>query len=159
MARLDPVVGSEQGGYRPVLIVQNDRGNRRAPTVIAVPLTASTRKPPLPTHVRLEAGEGGLRQPSHRAVRAASHVGKNKAGPAAGQTFIETNGKRGGSPAPFAGYASLRHFAGRKRGIKPMKHWFTKERITAWGQILLGCLVGAMAYPWFLVPNHIAPAA
>ena len=38
-----------------------------------------------------------------------------------------------------------------------MKHWFTKERITAWGQILLGCLVGAMAYPWFLVPNHIAP--
>ncbi|MDY3242823.1 MAG: type II toxin-antitoxin system PemK/MazF family toxin [Candidatus Limiplasma sp.] len=64
MARLDPVVGSEQGGYRPVLIVQNDRGNRRAPTVIAVPLTASTRKPPLPTHVRLEAGEGGLRQPS-----------------------------------------------------------------------------------------------
>ena len=64
MARLDPVVGSEQGGCRPVLIVQNDRGNRRAPTVIAVPLTASTRKPPLPTHVRLEAGEGGLRQPS-----------------------------------------------------------------------------------------------
>lgn len=64
MARLDPVVGSEQGGYRPVLIVQNDRGNRRAPTVIAVPLTASTRKPPLPAHVRLKAGEGGLRQPS-----------------------------------------------------------------------------------------------
>ena len=64
MARLDPVVGSEQGGYRPVLIVQNDRGNRRAPTVIAVSLTASTRKPPLPTHVRLEAGEGGLRQSS-----------------------------------------------------------------------------------------------
>ena len=41
MARLDPVVGSEQGGRRPVLIVQNDLGNRRAPTVIAVPLTAS----------------------------------------------------------------------------------------------------------------------
>ena len=38
-----------------------------------------------------------------------------------------------------------------------MKHWFTKERITAWGQILLGCLLGSMAYPWFLVPNHIAP--
>ncbi len=64
MARLDPVVGSEQGGRRPVLIVQNDLGNRRAPTVIAVPLTASPRKPPLPTHVRLEMGEGGLRQPS-----------------------------------------------------------------------------------------------
>ena len=64
MARLDPVVGSEQGGRRPVLIVQNDLGNRRAPTVIAVPLTASPRKPPLPTHVRLEMREGGLRQPS-----------------------------------------------------------------------------------------------
>ena len=38
-----------------------------------------------------------------------------------------------------------------------MKEWFTKERITAWGQILLGCLLGSMAYPWFLVPNHIAP--
>lgn len=59
MARLDPVVGSEQGGRRPVLIVQNDLGNRRAPTVIAVPLTASPRKPPLLTHVRLEMGEGG----------------------------------------------------------------------------------------------------
>ena len=64
MARLDPVVGSEQGGRRPVLIVQNDLGNRRAPTVIAVPLTASPRKPPLLTPVRLEMGEGGLRQPS-----------------------------------------------------------------------------------------------
>ncbi len=57
--------GGQRAGRIPaVLIVQNDRGNRRAPTVIAVPLTASTRKPPLPTHVRLEAGEGGLRQPS-----------------------------------------------------------------------------------------------
>lgn len=65
MARLDPVVGSEQGGRRPVLIVQNDRGNRHAPTIIAVPLTASSRKPPLPTHVQLEEGEGGL---LHRSI-------------------------------------------------------------------------------------------
>ena len=64
MAGLDPVVGSEQGGRRPVLIVQNDRGNRYSPTVIAVPLTGSERKPALPTHVYLPAGTAGLRKPS-----------------------------------------------------------------------------------------------
>ena len=60
MADLDPVIGSEQGGCRPVVIIQNDRGNLHAPTVIAVPLTGSTAKPPLPTHVVIPAGEGGL---------------------------------------------------------------------------------------------------
>ena len=60
MAELDPVVGSEQGGRRPVLIIQNDVGNLHAPTVIAVPLTGSTRKPTLPTHVSIPSGEGGL---------------------------------------------------------------------------------------------------
>ena len=64
MAGLDPVVGSEQGGRRPVLIVQNDRGNRYSPTVIVVPLTGSERKPALPTHVYLPAGAAGLRKPS-----------------------------------------------------------------------------------------------
>jgi mRNA interferase MazF len=64
MAQLDPVMGSEQGGVRPVLIIQNDRGNRYAPTVIAVPLTTSLGKPPLPTHVKLDAGAGGLKQAS-----------------------------------------------------------------------------------------------
>lgn len=64
MAQLDPVVGSEQGGRRPVLIVQNDRGNRYSPTVIVVPLTSSERKPGLPTHVSLLNGTGGLRKPS-----------------------------------------------------------------------------------------------
>lgn len=60
MAALDPVVGSEQGGRRPVLIIQNDMGNFYAPTVIAVPLTGSLTKPHLPTHVRVPMGEGGL---------------------------------------------------------------------------------------------------
>lgn len=64
MALLDPVIGSEQGGRRPVLIVQNDRGNRHSPTVIAVPLTSSEKKGRLPTHVQLPAGEGGLEKPS-----------------------------------------------------------------------------------------------
>ena len=60
MAELDPVVGSEQGGRRPVLIIQNDMGNLHAPTVIAVPLTGAPGKPALPTHVRIRRGEGGL---------------------------------------------------------------------------------------------------
>ena len=60
MAELDPVIGSEQGGRRPVIIIQNDLGNLHAPTVIAVPLTGSTGKPPLPTHAHLPCGEGGL---------------------------------------------------------------------------------------------------
>lgn len=60
MAGLDPVIGSEQGGYRPVVIIQNNTGNLHAPTVIAVPVTSSAAKPPLPTHAFLPAGEGGL---------------------------------------------------------------------------------------------------
>ena len=60
MAVLDPVIGSEQGGRRPVVIIQNDMGNQHAPTVIAVPLTGSTAKPDLPTHARVSCGEGGL---------------------------------------------------------------------------------------------------
>ena len=60
MAGLDPVIGSEQGGTRPVVIIQNNTGNRHAPTVIAVPVTSSGGKPPLPTHAFLPAGEGGL---------------------------------------------------------------------------------------------------
>ena len=64
IAGLDPVVGSEQGGRRPVIIIQNDVGNLHAPTVIVAPLTASTGKPPLPTHVTLKAGQGGLKRTS-----------------------------------------------------------------------------------------------
>ena len=60
MAGLDPVIGSEQGGFRPVVIIQNDTGNLHAPTVIAVPVTSSAGKPRLPTHAPLAAGEGGL---------------------------------------------------------------------------------------------------
>ncbi len=60
MAGLDPVVGSEQGGTRPVVVIQNDTGNLHAPTVIAVPVTSSAGKPHLPTHAMLSKGEGGL---------------------------------------------------------------------------------------------------
>jgi len=54
-ADLSPVVGSEQGGQRPVVIIQNDVGNQYAPTVIVAPITAQIAKPKLPTHVGLPA--------------------------------------------------------------------------------------------------------
>ena len=63
-ADLDPVIGSEQGGMRPVLIIQNDLGNRFSPTVIVLPLTSRINKTPLPTHVPLLPPQGGVRRPS-----------------------------------------------------------------------------------------------
>lgn len=63
-ASLDPVVGSEQGGVRPVLIVQNDMGNRHSPTVIVAAITSRMKKPGMPTHVPLSAAECGLKQDS-----------------------------------------------------------------------------------------------
>jgi mRNA interferase MazF len=62
-ADLSPVVGSEQGGLRPVLIIQNDVGNRYSPTVIAAAITSRTGKAKLPTHIGVEAmmsADGGL---------------------------------------------------------------------------------------------------
>ena len=50
-ADLSPVVGSEQGGLRPVVIIQNDTGNRHAPTTIVAPITSRLTKTPLPTHI------------------------------------------------------------------------------------------------------------
>lgn len=56
-ADLRPVVGSEQGGIRPVLIIQNDIGNRHSPTVICAAITSKMNKAKLPTHVEIEAGK------------------------------------------------------------------------------------------------------
>ena len=55
-ADLRPVVGSEQGGIRPVLIIQNDVGNRHSPTVICAAITSKMNKAKLPTHIELNAG-------------------------------------------------------------------------------------------------------
>lgn len=63
-ADLSPVVGSEQGGLRPVLIVQNDVGNRHSPTVIAAAITSRTGKARLPTHISIDAAEYGLSRDS-----------------------------------------------------------------------------------------------
>ena len=63
-ADLSPVVGSEQGGMRPVLIVQNDTGNKHSPTVIAAAITSQTGKAKLPTHIALSGQSVGLTRDS-----------------------------------------------------------------------------------------------
>ena len=63
-ADLSPVVGSEQGGLRPVLIVQNDTGNKHSPTVIAAAITSQVNKAKLPTHIELGARCYGLSRDS-----------------------------------------------------------------------------------------------
>ncbi len=63
-ADLSPVVGSEQGGVRPVLIIQNDVGNKYSPTVIAAAITSKINKAKMPTHIELSAKDYGLNKDS-----------------------------------------------------------------------------------------------
>lgn len=63
-ADLSPVIGSEQGGVRPVLIVQNDIGNKYSPTVIAAAITSQINKAKLPTHIEISAVDYGLAKDS-----------------------------------------------------------------------------------------------
>jgi mRNA interferase MazF len=63
-ADLSPVIGSEQGGVRPVLIVQNDIGNKYSPTVIAAAITSQINKAKLPTHIEVSAQDYGLQKDS-----------------------------------------------------------------------------------------------
>ena len=63
-ADLSPVVGSEQGGIRPVLVIQNDIGNKYSPTVIAAAMTSQINKAKMPTHIELAAKDYGLNKDS-----------------------------------------------------------------------------------------------
>ena len=63
-ADLSPVIGSEQGGIRPVVIIQNDIGNKHSPTVIAAAITSQTGKNKLPTHIEIGKEESGLKTES-----------------------------------------------------------------------------------------------
>ena len=63
-ADLRPVVGSEQGGIRPVLIIQNDIGNRHSPTIICAAITSRMNKAKLPTHIELPSSSYGLAKDS-----------------------------------------------------------------------------------------------
>ena len=63
-ADLSPVVGSEQGGIRPVIIIQNDLGNKYSPTVIAAAITSKLEKTKLPTHIEIDSDNLGLKTDS-----------------------------------------------------------------------------------------------
>ncbi|MBE7024704.1 MAG: type II toxin-antitoxin system PemK/MazF family toxin [Ruminococcaceae bacterium] len=63
-ADLSPVIGSEQGGIRPVLVIQNDVGNRYSPTVIAAAITSQINKAKMPTHIEIGAEDCGLARDS-----------------------------------------------------------------------------------------------
>ena len=63
-ADLSPVIGSEQGGIRPVLVIQNDIGNKHSPTVIVSAITSQQNKSKLPTHIELDSQELGLKSDS-----------------------------------------------------------------------------------------------
>ena len=63
-AELNPVIGSEQGGTRPVLVIQNDIGNQYSPTTIVVAITSQISKAKLPTHVEVKAKRSGLERDS-----------------------------------------------------------------------------------------------
>ena len=77
-ADLSPVVGSEQGGVRPVLIVQNDVGNKHSPTVIAAAITSQRDKNHLPTHIEVEADTGNRHSPTVIAAAITSRQEKAK---------------------------------------------------------------------------------
>ena len=74
-ADLSPVVGSEQGGTRPVLIIQNEIGNRHSPTVIAAAITSRQDKNRLPTHISRAGGPLRAGQGQHHFDRADPHAG------------------------------------------------------------------------------------
>ncbi len=63
-ADLSPVIGSEQGGVRPVLVIQNDVGNRYSPTVIAAAITSQINKAKMPTHIEIDSEDCGLSRDS-----------------------------------------------------------------------------------------------
>lgn len=88
-ADLDPVVGSEQGGRRPVLVVQNDQGNRFSPTVVVLALTSQLQKARLPTHVALRAQGNGLTRDSVAMAEQLRTLDKRRLGARIGRLSAE----------------------------------------------------------------------
>ncbi len=91
-ADLSPVVGSEQGGVRPVLIVQNDVGNKYSPTVIAAAITSQMNKAKLPTHVELNESTG-LQKHSVLLLEQLRTIDKTRLGVRVGELNRETMSK------------------------------------------------------------------
>lgn len=76
-ADLNPVVGSEQGGIRPVIIIQNDTGNKHCPTVIVAAITSQNKKP-MPTHIKLSVEESKLTSTSTIMLEQVRTIDKNR---------------------------------------------------------------------------------
>jgi mRNA interferase MazF len=89
-ADLSPVVGSEQGGIRPVLIVQNDVGNRHSPTVIAAAITSRMGKTRLPTHIDISRDRVGLLKDSVVLLEQMRTIDKTRLGEKMGHLDEET---------------------------------------------------------------------
>ena len=89
-ADLSPVVGSEQGGVRPVLIVQNDVGNRYSPTVIAAAITSRLGKNKMPTHIDVAADRVGLTKDSVILLEQVRTIDKRRLGEKMGHLDEET---------------------------------------------------------------------
>ncbi|MBQ7930555.1 MAG: type II toxin-antitoxin system PemK/MazF family toxin, partial [Clostridia bacterium] len=85
-----PVVGSEQGGMRPVLIVQNDTSNKHSPTVIAAAITSRMGKTKLPTHIDLYADRVGLARDSGVLLEQVRTIDKQRLGEKMGHLDVET---------------------------------------------------------------------
>ena len=92
-ADLSPVVGSEQGGVRPVLIVQNDVGNKYSPTVIAAAITSQRDKTKLPTHIRVTADDCGLAKDSIVLLEQVRTIDKQRLKERMGQLDLNSMGK------------------------------------------------------------------
>ena len=92
-ADLSPVVGSEQGGVRPVLIVQNDVGNRHSPTVIAAAITSRLCKTKLPTHIDINAEKVGLERDSVVLLEQIRTIDKRRLGEKMGHLNDEVMGE------------------------------------------------------------------
>ena len=89
-ADLSPVVGSEQGGVRPVLILQNDVGNKYSPTVIAAAITSRMGKTKLPTHIDIYADRVGLQKDSVILLEQMRTIDKQRLGEKMGHLDNET---------------------------------------------------------------------
>ena len=89
-ADLSPVIGSEQGGLRPVLIVQNDVGNKYSPTVIAAAITSRMSKTKLPTHIDIYAERAGLQKDSVILLEQMRTIDKQRLGEKMGHLDNET---------------------------------------------------------------------
>ena len=92
-ADLSPVVGSEQGGVRPVLIVQNDVGNKHSPTVIAAAITSRQDKNRLPTHIEVQADKCGLARDSIVLLEQIRTIDKKRLGDTMGELDLNSMNK------------------------------------------------------------------